>query len=258
MSTKLTTWVWHGERTAELRGNAFVALLALADVANDDGHVIYATGAKKTQEGLAKKSRMAVATFRRMTNELVALGLLEVTRESQRSENEYRVLMTAQSERSGLSGQTVPDERSERSPGERSSAVTPLMGHIDISDVGGAPHSRGTRIPDPFVVTTEMWSWASESCPLVDGRRSTEMFVNYWRAKTGKDATKKDWPATWRNWLLRDQADAERRAPGARTFAQQKQEGNLAILARYQDEGMSNEEIRGGDAAGVRGITAGS
>jgi len=37
----------------------------------------------------------------------------------------------------------------------------------------------------------------------VDGRRETEKFRNYWRAKTGQSATKLDWEATWRNWMLK-------------------------------------------------------
>lgn len=76
----------------------------------------------------------------------------------------------------------------------------------DVAKV--APAARGTRIPDPFIVTTDMRRWATESVPAVDVNRSTEMFVNHFRAKTGRDATKADWPATWRNWLLRDQGTA--------------------------------------------------
>lgn len=61
---------------------------------------------------------------------------------------------------------------------------------------------RGTRIPDDFAVTPAMVEWARQKVPQVDGRLETEKFINYWRAKTGKDATKLDWPATWRNWML--------------------------------------------------------
>lgn len=61
---------------------------------------------------------------------------------------------------------------------------------------------RATRIPDDFDVTPEMVAWARERTPEVDGRRETEKFVNYWQAKSGKDATKHDWVATWRNWML--------------------------------------------------------
>jgi|GEM_PF-3165476 len=79
----------------------------------------------------------------------------------------------------------------------------------DTTPVASLPSSsaqqrprRGTRIPDDFTVTPEMVTWARENVPAVDGRLETEKFTNYWRAKTGKDATKLDWPATWRNWML--------------------------------------------------------
>lgn len=64
------------------------------------------------------------------------------------------------------------------------------------------PRKRGTRIPDDFAVTPDMVTWAKTRVPHVDGRLETEKFINYWTAKTGKDATKVDWPATWRNWML--------------------------------------------------------
>lgn len=89
------------------------------------------------------------------------------------------------------------------------------------------PRKRGTRIPDDFAVTPEMAAWAHRECPNVDGRRSTEMFVNHWRAKTGRDATKLDWPATWRNWMLRDQETAQRN-----TGRMSRDEENLAVVAR--------------------------
>lgn len=73
----------------------------------------------------------------------------------------------------------------------------------------GAP-KRGTRIPDDFAITDEMKTWFAENCRNVDGPRETEKFRNYWQAKSGKDATKIDWPATWRNWML---SAAERTGP---------------------------------------------
>lgn len=80
---------------------------------------------------------------------------------------------------------------------------------------GGGSATRGTRIPEQFMVTAEMRAWAAEKAPLVNLERSTERFVNYWRGLSGVKATKKDWPATWRNWLLKDQEDHESRGPRA-------------------------------------------
>lgn len=61
---------------------------------------------------------------------------------------------------------------------------------------------RGTRIPEDFTVSAEMVAWAREKTPTVDGRRETEKFINYWQAASGQKAVKRDWPATWRNWML--------------------------------------------------------
>lgn len=59
----------------------------------------------------------------------------------------------------------------------------------------------GTRLPDDFAVTPEMVAWARENAPHVNGKRETEQFCDYWRAKPGKDGRKIDWLATWRRWM---------------------------------------------------------
>ncbi|MFC0504252.1 hypothetical protein [Micromonospora costi] len=60
---------------------------------------------------------------------------------------------------------------------------------------------RATRIPDDFEVTEGMAAWAAQQMPHVNVQTETDKFRDYWRAKAGKDATKTDWPATWRNWM---------------------------------------------------------
>lgn len=75
----------------------------------------------------------------------------------------------------------------------------------EVDAVVATPRGRdaenGKRIPDNFAVTPAMVNWAREHAPNVDGKRETEKFIDYWKAKSGKDATKKDWVATWRNWM---------------------------------------------------------
>lgn len=68
---------------------------------------------------------------------------------------------------------------------------------------GGAAR-RGTRIPEPFMLTSDMKQWAAREAIGVDIEASTRRFVDYWRAESGAKATKIDWVATWRNWLRRD------------------------------------------------------
>lgn len=116
-----------------------MALLALADIADDDGHVVFARGKSRSQTSLAKKARMSVATFRRVTAALADEGLLDISRETQTSENEYQILVTAQSERSDLSGQNVEFERSHRSRVSGHTSLIRSYVSTDVSEVADAP-----------------------------------------------------------------------------------------------------------------------
>lgn len=69
---------------------------------------------------------------------------------------------------------------------------------------------RGSRIPETFDVSSEMAEWARSKCPDVDWRIQSEKFVNYWKAKPGKDGVKLDWDRTWRNWLITAQEQSKR------------------------------------------------
>lgn len=65
---------------------------------------------------------------------------------------------------------------------------------------------RGSRLPSLFPLTAEMERYARERRPDLDPLTEHEKFCNFWWSKTGHDATKLDWPATWRNWILNARA----------------------------------------------------
>jgi hypothetical protein len=68
------------------------------------------------------------------------------------------------------------------------------------------PRKRATRLPDDWRPTEADVEWQrARGISDLLARRAFEKFGNYWRAKSGKDATKLDWSATWRNWLLTEQ-----------------------------------------------------
>lgn len=91
----------------------------------------------------------------------------------------------------------------------------------DPSSVGFSPapkqaksSPRGSRwtadaVPD------EWKSWAMITEDLDDRRveRIAESFVDYWRAVAGAKGLKRDWQATWRNWVRRE-IDGNGRANG--------------------------------------------
>ncbi len=66
----------------------------------------------------------------------------------------------------------------------------------------GGAGTRGSRIPDEFIVTDDMQAWVERECPTLDWRRHTKRFVNYWKSTPGRKGVKLDWKRTWENWML--------------------------------------------------------
>jgi uncharacterized protein YdaU (DUF1376 family) len=95
----------------------------------------------------------------------------------------------------------IPEEESKK-----------LIGPTDTSSggVGGtasrkrSAEPRGSRIPDPFLVTPKMRTWATTETPHANVESVTREFVDYWRAIPGLRGRKLDWEGTWRN-RMRDQ-----------------------------------------------------
>jgi hypothetical protein len=47
----------------------------------------------------------------------------------------------------------------------------------------------------------ELIAQMRQECPTIDLKAEHLKFTDHWKAKTGRDATKLDWNATWRNWI---------------------------------------------------------
>jgi hypothetical protein len=114
--------------------------------------------------------------------------------------------------------ETEPSGQPTAKPAETQSTET----ETTSTDVEVSPRKRGTRIPEPFIVTGDMRAWAAESVPGLNVDLSTQKFTNYWRAKAGRDAAKLDWPATWRNWLLNDHERSVAPGPQRKTTAAER------------------------------------
>lgn len=96
---------------------------------------------------------------------------------------------------------------------------------------------RGTRLPDDFTVTPEMVAWARENTPGVNGSYETAKFVDYWRAKAGRDATKTDWVGTWRNWMRKASERAGPSAIAARPSTTDQRVGAaLALAEKFRED----------------------
>lgn len=132
-----------------------------------------------------------------------------------------------QAEAGDAFGRTVPNRsESVRNPDPTRPDPTPNKEEAGASS--SAPRKRATRISEDFAVTPEMRIWASTKAPDTDLATETEKFINYWVAKSGKDATKLDWAATWRNWILNAKSSQGRQDHSSRGLAK-----GMAMLQAY-------------------------
>ncbi len=63
---------------------------------------------------------------------------------------------------------------------------------------------RGSRLPEDWTLPDDWLAWALAERPEFGEaglRKVGESFGDHWRSATGKNATKLDWFATWRNWV---------------------------------------------------------
>jgi len=136
-----------------------------------------------------------------------------------------------QAEVGDVFGRTVPNgSESVRNPDPSRPVPThPYKDKEEADASSSAPRKRATRISEDFTVTPEMRLWASSKAPDADLMTETEKFINYWVAKSGKDATKLDWAATWRNWILNSKSGQKPRMDhSARGLAK-----GMAMLQAY-------------------------
>ncbi|UNE54424.1 DUF1376 domain-containing protein [Bartonella machadoae] len=110
--------------------------------------------------------------------------------------------------------------------------------------------NRGCRLPDDFEPDYDFA--ITEGLPPERVKIEIAKFRDYWKAKTGKDATKIDWQATWRNWI-RNSKDHKINQIGGnygkftpKTFTKQLAEG----FSELRNHLSSREDYRN-DQSGV-------
>jgi hypothetical protein len=74
------------------------------------------------------------------------------------------------------------------------------------ANASSSARKRATRIAEDWIPTEKVRAALAEQYPTIDLKHEHAKFIDYWLAKSGKDATKLDWDATFRNWI-RNAAD---------------------------------------------------
>lgn len=82
---------------------------------------------------------------------------------------------------------------------EKEKHITEVTPNV-VTSVG---RRTGKRLPDGWQPAPDVIAQMRSDHPQTNLEAETAKFVDYWHAKTGNDATKLDWNATWRNWIRR-------------------------------------------------------
>ena len=120
--------------------------------------------------------------------------------------------------------------------------------------------ARGSRIPDNWAPSPKDYAYASSKGVTPEEiNNEAERFRNHWLSATGRSATKRDWSATWRNWIIGDYGIVERKRKAADRAASNgnRNGGKLSAFERFDQrmeaaasgqEPRFNDERAGGES----------
>ncbi len=130
---------------------------------------------------------------------------------------------------------TVTVEGTVEGTGERVDAAqrVALVVASAAAPVAKATATRGTRLPQDWRLPKPWGEWAVAELRLTEPvvRDESLKFRDYWTAKSGKDATKLDWEATWRNWCRNARAAAPSASRPAWAAEREQREAAAAAFA---------------------------
>lgn len=199
MSASATFWAWKQQVTSTQK----LALLALANCHND------ATGqCNPSVAYIAASTGLNRKTVLKALAEIESSGLI-VADKGNGFGNSY-TLNTSPKNGTGTEIGTSPKIGTGTSPKIGTEPV-PKLGHEPKRNLKKESKSigRGTRLPADWQLTDKLKAIAKQirpEWPDSHVQRIADGFRDYWLAKAGKDATKADWVATWRNWCRNDRS----------------------------------------------------
>jgi uncharacterized protein YdaU (DUF1376 family) len=162
---------------------------------------------------LARVARMSVKKWRAISDDLMAFfdasnGFIShnrLTKELQKSESKSQSRASAGAE--GGRAKALKDKEARLAnatyePQHLPDTITRDTSSLRSEDAPAPKKQKASRLPQDWSLPRAWGQWAvSEGYPEQTIRLEAAKFKDFWIAKSGKDATKLDWFATWRNWI---------------------------------------------------------
>jgi hypothetical protein len=83
----------------------------------------------------------------------------------------------------------------------------------EVKDSVKKESTKGSRLSQDWVIPEEYIKFCQTERPDLDVKLVTENFKDFWISKTGSNATKLDWFATWRSWVRKERATSNVKKP---------------------------------------------
>ena len=113
--------------------------------------------------------------------------------------------------------------------------------------------ARGNRIAPNWAPTAIDYAFASkEGLNQEEINREADRFRDYWIAKSGRDAVKLDWSATWRNWIRSDHRKRNGSGAGNASRNGGRTDAFDRLAERLQAGSERQEAWRDDDAGGAQ------
>lgn len=208
-------------------GGEMLLALALADHAHDDGTHIY-----PGVEYLMQKTRQSERSVRYQLRDMIAAGWLIPTNDGKGGAGNHRAFRISPLWLAGAEFSELKEKGANSAPlkkganfaekgakrDEKGCKTRPPLVNISKPSVNRPAAHKGSRLPDAWVLPKAWGEWALSEFPHWDAdrvRTIARLFRNYWVAKSGKDASKRDWFATWENWCIKENEENPPKNTGA-------------------------------------------
>lgn len=207
MSVQATTWVWN---YSQAEGNARLVLLAIADGANREGK-----HSCQSVPTMAEMCKLSERTVQRKITELIGIGeLVKVGTSGRYGTHVYD--LTLLSPRQNVTPdnmgadprQNVHDDLTLLSPNPINPNVSKDTYPIE-SEQSSQPTKtkQATSLPEGWFpdqqVVEQMQQELARLGKVLDLNLEHAKFTDHFNSVSGANGRKKDWNATWRNWIRR-------------------------------------------------------
>ena len=193
--------------------------------------------------------RTSTRKARSLVNALIEAGKLtiddgKIWNERARSDLVHRGFVSVSRAESGAKGGRTRSENADKALKDKDAiqAIASAREEKRREEIGKiqaeACTKRAGRLSKDFSLPRDWGEWAvSEGWPEDAVRTEAMKFKDYWISKSGRDATKLDWLATWRNWMRNSKSTNSQQKgnkPNGRDIADR-------VAARFEQMGSGED-----------------